>query len=356
VAFWLPASGASAPDRDPAAQGRARQVKDSLRVLGKAMLSYADRHDSTLPLPAVPLKPPGKPPMPGLSWRVQLLPYLGEEALYRQFKLAEPWDSPANHKLLGKMPKVFAAPRLPGAEDRAGYTFYQVFTKASFEQFASQPIFPNPYLAAWGQEKSPRLFAIADGTSNTLLIAEAMRAVPWTAPEDLHYARDRPVPALGHAVPGIVFVCLADGQVRALSKRAPTKDLRALITRAEGEDVRPDDLAPGKFPGAGPATGTVSGRVLFRGKPLSPGWVVFHARDEREFAGELDAEGNYRVADVPVGAARLAVVTVTERAPPLPGLARPNTVVLPRRYGDPKTSGLTLAVRRGKQVHDLVLD
>src|SRR4051812_8249116 len=32
---------------------------------------------------------------PLLSWRVHLLPYVEAENLYKQFKLDEPWDSPA---------------------------------------------------------------------------------------------------------------------------------------------------------------------------------------------------------------------------------------------------------------------
>src|SRR5581483_2163049 len=47
---------------------------------------------------------------PTLSWRVALLPYLGEEALYKEFKLDEPWDSLHNKKLLKKMPKALQAP------------------------------------------------------------------------------------------------------------------------------------------------------------------------------------------------------------------------------------------------------
>jgi hypothetical protein len=46
-----------------------------------------------------------------LSWRVAILPYIEEEALYKQFKLDEPWDSEQNKKLSEKMPKVFAPVR-----------------------------------------------------------------------------------------------------------------------------------------------------------------------------------------------------------------------------------------------------
>src|SRR4051794_10739862 len=44
---------------------------------------------------------------PLYSWRVLILPYLGEKKLYEEFRLDEPWDGPHNKKLLAKMPEVF---------------------------------------------------------------------------------------------------------------------------------------------------------------------------------------------------------------------------------------------------------
>ena len=44
-----------------------------------------------------------------LSWRVHLLPYLGEEELYRRFRHAEPWFSDHNSKLIERMPAVYGA-------------------------------------------------------------------------------------------------------------------------------------------------------------------------------------------------------------------------------------------------------
>ena len=55
---------------------------------------------STLPQAAV-MGPDGKTTH---SWRVELLPFLEGEALYREYKLNEPWDSPANKQVLDKMP------------------------------------------------------------------------------------------------------------------------------------------------------------------------------------------------------------------------------------------------------------
>src|SRR4051812_41645704 len=50
---------------------------------------------------------PAKDGKPGLSWRVQVLPYVEQDDLYRQFKLDEPWDSENNKKLIEKIPPVF---------------------------------------------------------------------------------------------------------------------------------------------------------------------------------------------------------------------------------------------------------
>jgi hypothetical protein len=156
-----------------------------------------------------------------LSWRVTLLPYLGEDNLYKQFKIDEPWDGPNNKKLLDKMPKVYAA---PGVKTREPYTtFYQVFvgTGAPFQKHQTAR-FPASF---------------PDGTSNTILIAEAGSAVPWTKPEDLHYAPDEPLPELGGPYPGVINVALADGSAVALSAKADPDLLRALITPAGGEVV-----------------------------------------------------------------------------------------------------------------------
>ncbi len=47
---------------------------------------------------------------PLLSWRVLLLPFLGEEKLFAEFRLNEPWDSPHNRALLPRRPEVFDHP------------------------------------------------------------------------------------------------------------------------------------------------------------------------------------------------------------------------------------------------------
>ncbi len=98
------------PDNDghpaaPAASQPAQSqiVKNHLKQVALAMLLY---HQVYRHFPPAAIKDAHGQPI--LSWRVRLLPYLGEFALYDEFHLDEPWDSPHNKKLIAKMPGNFA--------------------------------------------------------------------------------------------------------------------------------------------------------------------------------------------------------------------------------------------------------
>jgi hypothetical protein len=168
-------------------------------------------------------------PLPLLSWRVAILPFIEQENLYRQFKLDEPWDSEHNKKLLPLMPKVFAP---PGVTTREPYTtFYQVFVGKD---------------APFDGMLSPRIPAsFPDGTSNTFLIVEAAEAVPWTKPADIAFDGQR-VPSLGGIFPGGFNAALADAAVYWFDLREVSPaTLKAGITPA-GNEVMGADW-PGAF-------------------------------------------------------------------------------------------------------------
>lgn len=161
---------------------------------------------------------------PLLSWRVQILPYLEEDTLYRSFKLDEPWDSDTNKKLIAQMPKIFAPVH---TKAKAGHTFYQGFTGGG---------------ALFGGKDKLSIVNIADGTSNTALVVEAGDAVIWTKPADIEYDPKKPLPKLGGDLDGNFNLAFADGSVRWVKKGFDEKMMRAIITANGGEDVDPSKL------------------------------------------------------------------------------------------------------------------
>jgi hypothetical protein len=158
---------------------------------------------------------------PLYSWRVLILPYIEEQALFADFRLNEPWDSPHNIALLDWMPIIYAAPGRKKSLIPPNHTICHVFLGkgAAFEG--------NDGL------KLDRDFP--DGSSNTLLFVEAENSVPWTKPEEIPYDPTSPLPELRGFFKDGFRACWVDGSrtfVRLDSREAA---LRAAITRNGGE-------------------------------------------------------------------------------------------------------------------------
>jgi hypothetical protein len=194
------------------------QSANNLKQIGLALHNYHDTY-GTFP-PAIVYGPDGKPLY---SWRVLILPFLGEQRLYSQFKLDEPWDGPNNRRLLAQMPKVYVHP-MQGGPTEPYATYYQVLTGggAMFDV---------------GPQSRPRRFTdVTDGMATTILVVEAAQPVPWTQPAELSYAPDRPLPSMG--LNARTFnVLMVDGSVHPIPKDTDEKTLRALITYNGNEIV-----------------------------------------------------------------------------------------------------------------------
>lgn len=192
---------------------RRSQSMNNLKYLIAAMQKYAEVHKH-FPA-AVIIGPDGKT---SHSWRVELLPYLGEEPLYKQYKMDEPWDSENNKRVLEQMPSVFRHPAADPNDKDASY----------FAVTGEPTIFPG--------EKASRFAEIRDGTSNTIALVEAQRPIPWTKPEDIPYDPAKPLPKLGGYEPETFNAAFADGSVRSISQGIDAALLRAWFTRA-GQEV-----------------------------------------------------------------------------------------------------------------------
>jgi hypothetical protein len=191
------------------------QSTNNLKQIALAMHNY---HDVNKHFPAQAIYSPDGKPL--LSWRVLLLPYLDQDDLYKQFHLDEPWDSEHNKKLLAKMPRTYA---LPGKEKEGDTDTYYL-------GFAGKGAF-------FDGRKGIQIAQITDGTSNTIMIVEAAKGVPWTKPEDLTFDKDKPLPPLGGHYGDIFIAAICDGSIRILPRQIKEDKLKALITRDGGEAI-----------------------------------------------------------------------------------------------------------------------
>jgi hypothetical protein len=183
-----------------------------------ALHAYHDQH-SHFP-PAVVYNKEGKPLY---SWRVMILPFLDREQLYKEFKLDEPWDSPHNKKLLEEMPSPYAP--IGRTTPQPYSTYYQAFV-------GKGTVFEN--------KDGGRLMEIKDGFGETLMIAEANTAVPWTKPEDVLCDSNKALlpRVVDPSLEGFYAAC-ADGSAHFIrQKRIDEKTLRALITPNGGEKIK----------------------------------------------------------------------------------------------------------------------
>jgi hypothetical protein len=204
---------------------------NNLKQIGVAMHNF---HDSYSGFPAAYSADKNGKPL--LSWRVHILPFIGGQALYRQFKLDEPWDSPHNKKLIARMPAVYQA---AGSRNSPGKTNYQAVR-------VGQTVMKLPPRAMWGKKVpvGTSFREITDGTSNTAMVVETsdVKAVTWTKPDDL--VPDVKDPAKG--IRGLRrngFLLLhADGAVRFLADRVDPRVLKALFTRNGGEAFGDNEL------------------------------------------------------------------------------------------------------------------
>ncbi len=202
LAGWL---GAEEIDRRGIAS-----VKRHLAQIGVAIHRLKAERDGKFPDPAIR----ARDGTPLLSWRVALLPMLGEGELYRQFRLDEPWDGPTNKPLVAKMPAIYA-PFGP-LDNPPGSTYFQAVVGPGTCYDDRKPAPPD---------------RPADGS--TLLIVEAAEAVPWTRPVDLAFDPKGPPPRLGGHFPEGSLGLFADGSVAFISAEIDEATLKALMSRDE---------------------------------------------------------------------------------------------------------------------------
>ncbi|MBN9524501.1 DUF1559 domain-containing protein, partial [bacterium] len=113
-----------------------------------AVASYHDTHGH-YPPPYV-LGPDGRP---WHSWRVLIMPYIEQQALYEQYRFDEPWDGPNNRKLADRMPRLYQF----HAATKPGSTTTNYLAVVGDE-------------TVWNAAKKVHTGDVTDGLSTTILI------------------------------------------------------------------------------------------------------------------------------------------------------------------------------------------
>lgn len=100
----------------------------------------------------------------------------------------------------------------------------------------------------------------------------------------------------------------------------------------------------------GPNTGNVSGKVTVNGQPLPAGMLIITGENQKSITADIK-DGNYAVANVPLGKAMIAIRDSPAAPDPMKvdvsKLARAPALV-PKKYEKNETSGLTLIVVKGE--------
>jgi hypothetical protein len=199
---------------------------NNLKQIGLALHNF---HDTYRGFPAAYSIDEDKKPQ--LSWRVFLLPFVEEAALYNEFRLDEPWDSEHNRALIARMPAVY---RGPGSELEEGKTNY-VAPRGERTILVA----PNEDQVGRAVPLGTRMRDVLDGTSNTIAVVEANdeSAVIWTKPDDWEYDEQDPIDGLLGLREGGFMALLTDGSVRFISALVDPRMLNALFTRDGGEPI-----------------------------------------------------------------------------------------------------------------------
>jgi prepilin-type processing-associated H-X9-DG protein len=213
------------PDTGSRGSPKRDRCTNNLKQIGLGLQNYTDIY-RCFP-PAYITDENGKPMH---SWRVLILPFIEQKALYDRYDFDEPWDGPNNSKLAKEMPPIFACP-----------------------SDIANPGILTDYVALvgpetmWQPDHGTTFKEIKDGSTQTIAVIEATGAgINWMEPRDLPFSAVskgiNPKQGVGISShhPGAVIALFADGHTQTIQERLSIKLLNALCTKSGGEAIDGD--------------------------------------------------------------------------------------------------------------------
>ncbi|MBI1246801.1 hypothetical protein GC197_03025 [bacterium] len=106
----------------------------------------------------------------------------------------------------------------------------------------------------------------------------------------------------------------------------------------------------------------LKGTVTYKGAPLNSGSILFQCESGPVENADIQGDGTYVISGLPKGPAK---VSVTVSKPPQPGpdgvitnepgTYEPNPVLIPNKYSNVESSGLTVDIKESQQTFDIAL-
>ena len=106
----------------------------------------------------------------------------------------------------------------------------------------------------------------------------------------------------------------------------------------------------------------LKGKVTYKGALLNSGSILFQCESGPVENAQIQGDGTYVISGLPKGKAK---VSVTVPQPPQPGpdgvitnepgTYEPNPVLIPNKYSNVDTSGLTVDIKDAQQTYDIDL-
>lgn len=212
VAMVIPAVSIPAVSAARNAAQRAHSM-NQIRQLELGLLYYQEKHGTY----------PAARSASGLSWRVYLLPMLEEQALFSEFHLDEPWDSPHNRALVDRMPEIYNS---LGLDLPPGKTSYCLITG------------PGTLYVQPTNEPNTAMFIDGTTRSANLVQVDPSQAVIWTKPDDWSFDPAAPTQGLylwDRRSTKEFLVGMADARVVPLDADTDDEEVRGMFQVNDGK-------------------------------------------------------------------------------------------------------------------------
>ena len=151
------------------------------------------------------------------SWRVALLPYLDQGALYDSYRFNEDWNSPHNSEVTATVPYFYQHASLRSE----GNPYCSVFMVVG----ENTPFHGN---------EGTNLTQIIDGTANTAALVESNLSIHWAEPRDIPFDRNHLLDQIGGFDEEGFTVSMCDGSTRFFSRDGDREELLKLFGANDG--------------------------------------------------------------------------------------------------------------------------